>query len=56
MPKKEYIVTIVSHERHHITVDDNIELDDLKVFEYLDEDSMIESEWVDVRYIDEITD
>ena len=56
MSKKEYIVTIVTHERHRIEVDFSTILNEEDVFEYLDDDTMIESEWVDVKDIDEKED
>lgn len=53
---KRYIVKMTTKETHYIEADDDVEISAETAFEHLSDETLIESEWVEIDNIDELED
>lgn len=53
---KRYIVKITTKETHYIEADDDVEISERTVFEFMSDVTVTESEWFEIDYIEELED
>ena len=51
---KRYIVIMTTKETHYIEADDDVEISAETAFDHLSDETFIESEWVEIKNIDEL--